>query len=303
MTFSLDIASFVTTATYVVLFFALYALWRGRVAIRQSSELPYHRLRQQRMLRGWQIIFWGLVLSAVAAWLYFYGQPVAFSLLPVTETPSPTATPSVPPTPSDTPTLTLTPSDTATLQFTYTPSATPVPELPQSIADQFTSQVTPNPDAVFSPLTFARGVNFNSYLAVNPGTVFANPISGIYATFSYDGMLPNVQWTAVWYRDGELVHYETKPWDGGTGGYGYAEWIANAEEWLPGKYQLQIFVGTQVKVVGEFDVTGQPSTSTPTSSLTPTITNTPTRTPSLTPTPSRTPTATDTRRPTATSQP
>src|SRR3990172_5048805 len=100
MTVSLDIATFITTATFVVAFFGLYALWRGRVAIRESGELPYHRLRQQRFVRGWQIVFWGLVLFGLAALLQFYGRPLAFSVFPVTPTPLATATPSLSLTPS-----------------------------------------------------------------------------------------------------------------------------------------------------------------------------------------------------------
>lgn len=293
---SLDIASFIRTAVFVFLFFALYALWRARASIRASGEMPYHRLREQRLLHGWQVVLWALVLLAIAGWLNFYGEAAAFAVFPVTATPSATAVPSLTPSPSLTPTITLTPSFTPTLEFTYTPSPPPIPELPLSVLGQFTSQVTPNPNAVFSPLIFSRGINFNTYLAIDAGVVFANPVGGIYATFSYDGMLPDVQWTAVWYREWELVYYETKPWDGGTGGYGYTEWIPKAEEWLPGKYQVVIFVGTEPKVVGEFEVTGAPATSsvTPTASATATGTPTKTNTPTITATHTRWPTPTKT---------
>jgi len=291
---SLDLASFIRTATFVVLFFALYAFWRGRVAIRASGEMQYHRLREQRLLHGWQVIFWAILLLALAGWLNFYGEATAYSVFPVTATSSPTLTPSLTPSPSLSPTITETPSLTPSLEFTYTPSPSPIPQLPLSVLGQFTSQVTPNPGAAFSPLTFSRGINFNTYLAIGAGTVFANPVGGVYATFSYDGMLPDVQWSAVWYREGEMVHYETKPWDGGTGGYGYTEWIPNAEEWLPGIYQVVIFVGMDPKVTGEFEVTGAPATSsvTPTASATATPTASKTNTPTIT--------ATHTRRPTAT---
>lgn len=293
---SLDIASFVRTATFVALFFALYALWRGRAAISASGEMPYHRLREQRLLHGWQVIFWALVLLAVAGWLNFYGEAAAYAVFPVTSTPSPTETPSLTPSPSLSPTISLTPSLTPTLQFTYTPSPSAVPVLPPSVLAQFTSVVTPNASAVFSPLTFSRGINFSTYQAIDAGAAFANPVSGIYATFSYDGMLPDVQWSAVWYRAGEPVYYETKPWDGGTGGYGYSEWFPDAEEWLPGTYQVIIFVGTEPKIGGEFEVTGAPATSsvTPTASATASGTPTKTSTPTITATHTRFPTATKT---------
>jgi type VI secretion system secreted protein VgrG len=99
------------------------------------------------------------------------------------------------------------------------------------------------------------------------------------AVFTYDQMVPNSQWTALWYRDGRLVHYETIPWDGEVGGYGFTEWEAPAEEFLPGTYEIQIFVGLEWKVVGQFLLQGDAPTPVPT--------------PSLTPSPSPTATATD----------
>jgi type VI secretion system secreted protein VgrG len=292
--FSLDLQSFFRVATYVLIFFGLYAIWRGRAAIRASADLPFFRLRQQQLAGGWRTIFVALLLFAGSAWLAFYGERTAYSIFPVTATPSQTPTLAQTLTPSLTPSETLTPSITPTLQFSLTPSPSAVPVLPPEVAAQFSSVVTPNPAAVFSPLTFARRVNLDTYLAVDAGTVFANPVGSMYATFSYDGMLPGVQWTALWYRGSELVHYETIPWDGGTGGYGFTEWIPDAEEWLPTTYQVQIFVGNEVKVVGSFEVTGAPATSSPT----PTASNTATPTASKTSTP--TITATHTRQPTAT---
>ena len=123
---------------------------------------------------------------------------------------------------------------------------------------------------------------------MNPQTVFQNPIERLYATYTYDGMVKGDQWTALWYREGELLKYETSPWEGGTGGSGQYELALPADEWLPGKYQLIFFVGTEWKKLGEFRITGDPSTATPSPTLTPTITSTATST------------ATRTLRPTAT---
>ena len=73
----------------------------------------------------------------------------------------------------------------------------------------------------------------------------------------------------LWYREGDLVHYETIPWDGEVGGYGFTEWEAPPEEWLPGTYEVQIFVGLDWKVVGQFILQGDSPTPIPTNSLTP----------------------------------
>lgn len=292
--FAFDIQSFIRAATVVLLFFGLYALWAGRASIRSAAEVPFYRVRQQRKASGWRNILVGIVLFVLAAWFGVNGERTAYSIFPVTQTPTLSPTPSLTFTPSLTPSQTLTPSLTPTLQFTLTPSVTPVPVLPDGIAAEFTSQVTPSGAAVFSPFVFARGINLGNYQPIGEGVVFEHPVAGIYALFSYDQMQEGVQWTALWYHDGALVHYETKPWDGGTGGYGYTEWLAPAEEWLPGRYQVEMYVGTEVKLVGNFEVIGLPSTSTPTPSQTPTTTPSPTRTPTPLPSP------THTRQPTAT---
>jgi hypothetical protein len=198
--------------------------------------------------------------------------------------------------------------------------------MPSAVLLEFTSLVTPNPDAIFSQLTFARDFDKTSYAPVDPATVFENPVKRMVAIFSFDQMTPNAQWTALWYRDGQLVHYETLPWDGSTGGYGFAEWAPPASEWQPGEYEVQIFVGLDWKVVGRFIVEGdapapaasptpinpptETLTATPipvfsptlTATLPPTWTITPSNTPapSLTPRPSATPRPVDTLWPTAT---
>ncbi|HET9590390.1 MAG TPA: hypothetical protein VFO91_16505 [Anaerolineales bacterium] len=110
--------------------------------------------------------------------------------------------------------------------------------------------------------------------------------------FTYDQMTPGAQWTALWYREGELVHYETLPWNGETGGFGFTEWEAPASEWLPGVYEVQIFVGLELKVIGQFVVQGDAPTAIPTATPSLTITPSRTMTPSLTATPTRTPSAT-----------
>ncbi len=163
---------------------------------------------------------------------------------------------------------------------------------------QFTSLVTPNPAAIFSPLVFSLVVN--NHLAVKPQTVFQNPLSRVYVTYSYDGMNNGVQWTAIWYLNGQMLKYETGAWEGGTGGYGQYELDLPVDQWLSGTYQLVFFVGAEWKVLGEFRVMGDPPTATisPTASFTPT----PSLTPSVThtPIPSWTPRPTDTRWPSPT---
>jgi type VI secretion system secreted protein VgrG len=119
-------------------------------------------------------------------------------------------------------------------------------------------------------------------------------------------MVRGAQWTALWFRNGELVHYESKPWDGETGGLGYTDWQPAASEWLPGIYEVQIFVGIDWKISGNFTVEGDAPTPLPTE--TPTRTRIPSSTPTLTRTPRPTYTltpvaSTHTPRPTPTATP
>ncbi|MDX1437584.1 MAG: hypothetical protein R3335_12275 [Anaerolineales bacterium] len=310
-----------TAVQIIVILLALAAvvnLWRGISSIRSARGIRFYRVRHDRMVRGWRLLIISLGLLLVTFLFNSYAEPVAFSYFP----PSPSATipPSITLTPSVTlsPTITLTPTITETPSETETPTITPTPSVPDAIEALFEGQVTSLPNAVFSPLTFTRDIDEN-YQPIDPATEFELPLGHMYSLFSYDGMVDGVQWTALWYRDGRLVHFETKPWDGGTGGLGYTDWLPDPSEWEPGNYEIQIFIGLDWVVVGRFIVLGdvvveptaadassptQPPPALPTSSgpSTPTVTPIPptptlTRQPTATPV---TPTVTITRWPTAT---
>ena len=60
---AIDLQSFIRVAAALAGLFALFAFWRGRATIRESGRLPYLRLRQQRVVRGWQLIVVALLLK------------------------------------------------------------------------------------------------------------------------------------------------------------------------------------------------------------------------------------------------
>lgn len=297
---NLDIHSFIQTATALAILFAVVLVLLGVQALRRAAGIRFFRLKHEQLVRGWRALGVALMLALLAWALPRFGEPAIYRFYPATATATLTPTITLTPTSTASPTITLTPSITPTPRFTYTPTVTPTPHVPLAIAAQFTSSVTPDPDAVFSPLAFTRRLDYDTGAAVQPQDSFQNPVGHLYAVFSYDGMLPGVQWTALWYRGDELVHFETKPWDGSTGGYGYSDWNPSPDDWLPGTYRVIIFVGTVAKTSGQFTVVGNPPTHTPT--LTPSATPTPSRTPTPTRTrqPTNTPTPTHTRWPTAT---
>lgn len=308
---NLDIQTGVITAVIVILAIALLAVWAGIAAIRAGSRLMYFRKRRDRVVRGWRLIFTGVLLGALALITQRFAEPVAYRFFPPSPTPTLTPTITVTPTITETPTITLTPT------ITNTPSITDTPSMPIALETNFESTITPNPTVIFSPISFGTSIN-KDYQLDDPGVEFANPIPKLYALFSYDGMTPGAQWSALWYRAGELVCYESLPWNGGTGGFGYSECEAPIDGWQPGEYEVQIFIGTLWKQSGRFLVTGEAPTLMPTASPTSTVTLTntigpsPTRTPvpptvtptaSLTPTVTLTPTASNTPVPTSTMRP
>lgn len=296
---SLDIHTGILTALGIIGLLALLFIWQGIRSIRSARRLPFFRMRRERMVRGWRLLFGAILLIAMGFLINTQAEPLIYSYFPPTATVTVTPTITQTPTITLTPTISLTPTITKTPSVTDTPTITPTPFIPLAVETRFTSTITPNPDAVFSKLIFTNGIDEN-YTALNPNTVFQNPVGHMYALFSYDGMAVGSQWTALWYREGELVHFETLPWDGQTGGLGYTDWEPRPEEWLPGEYVVQIFVGLTWKQSGAFTVEGEAPTPAPTE--TPTLTPTPTRTitPTRTPRPTSTTTPTRTPRPTFT---
>lgn len=294
----MDIHAGIIAAVLMAAAGAFISVRSGIKAIQYARKLTFYRLRQQRTASGWRLIGGGFLLLLVGAWLAFYGEPTAYQVFPPSPTASLTPTITLVPTITLSPTITLTPAFTDTPSVTDTPTVSPTPFLPPAIEALFESEVTPNPAAVFSPIQFTENcADFNNF---ESATVFQNPLDYLCGVFTYDQMMPGAQWTALWIHEGELVSYETQPWDGTTGGFGYTECTDPIGGWQSGEYEVQIFVGLEWKVVGRFVVEGEPPTPIP--SLTPSLTRspTPTRTPSLTvtPSPTRTPSRTPTPSPT-----
>nr|BAL56951.1 hypothetical protein HGMM_F45G04C24 [uncultured Chloroflexota bacterium] len=299
----MDVRTGIWTIVVLSLLGAFGLIYAGLNVIRASRRLTFFRLRRKRARLGWQMILAALLLFLFAGVVGRWGEPVIYQYFPPSPTPTNTPLPII--LPSLTPTSEALVTATAT-NVTLTPSPSPAltPDLviPLPIEALFTSSITPNPETVFSPLQFSLAIR--NYQPVNPGAYFRNPVgTTIYATFTYNNMQPGAQWTALWYRENELVCYETKPWDGGTGGYGYSECSLEPSQWVPGTYRVILFVGHEWKVVGQFILEGEPPTLTPSPTFTVTPTASSTPTPSRTPLPRATPVPTRTASPTSTPTP
>ncbi|MFN3741109.1 MAG: hypothetical protein ACK4VW_00370 [Anaerolineales bacterium] len=294
----MDIRAGVWTIVVLSILGALGLLYGGLQTIRASRRLTFFRLRRKRTRLGWRMIIAAFFLFTCATATGVWGEPLAYRYFPPSPTPTSTPLPIILPSLTPTPASSVTAAAiTETPTLTPSPAFTPTPFIPLPIEALFTSNITPNPDAIFSPLQFSLAIR--DFQAVRPGTYFRNPVgTTIYATFTYNNMQPGAQWTALWYRGDELVCYETKPWDGGTGGYGYSECSLEPAQWLPGIYRVILFVGHEWKAIGQFILEGDPPTLTP--SPNPTLTLTPSRTPTSTrtPLPTATPVPTRTATPT-----
>jgi hypothetical protein len=297
---SLDIHTAVITSLILLSLFSISSFISGIRSIRSARHLPFFRLRRNKMVRGWRLLILAIFLIPVIALINFQLEPVIYRYFPPTITITLTPTMSLTPTISQTPTITPTPTITYTPDKSYTPTIAPTPYIPLSIEARFEGSTTPNPNSAFSEIIFTQGIDA-LYRPVAAGTEFNNPVGHLYGLYSYDQMADGSQWTSLWLRDGDLVFYETRVWDGGTGGYGYTDWNPTPSEWIPGNYEVQIFNGIQWKRSGQFTVIGTPPTPNPTSTQTPTGTPTKTKTPTRTPWPTSTPIPTKTPKPTFTS--
>jgi hypothetical protein len=212
-----------------------------------SKGLRFHNLRRDRIRRGWQWVGLGCVFLTLGVFSAALGRQAGEALFP--PTPTVTSTPTV----TLTPTITMTPTMTLTPRETSTPTATPTPSLPQGSAVLVRETITPPPGALFSPVAIASRLD-ESNRPLDASATWRNPPRRLLGAFSYDSMLDDVRWTAVWLQGQRVVCFETKPWDGGTGGYGYTE-CEPADGWVPGVYTVQLFLGDQWWISSTFEIT------------------------------------------------
>ena len=297
MKLDLDIHTFVQTALIFAIVIALYSLWRGFYLLTTAHKIKFFRLRQEHTTNGWRAFLVFFILGFLAFFLWVAAEPLAYRYFPPTITATKMPTLTISPTITLKPTITETPTYTLTPSESYTPTSTSTPFIPEDVAQRFSSSVTPSANVLFSPIVFSDTVDQDN-LPLNTNTSFTNPIKAMYAIFSYDQMQTGVQWTALWYRNRELIFFETAPWFGSTGGYAFSLWKPQrADELLPGDYEVQLFVGMEWLTVGGFKLEGDPPTLTP--SPLPSLTPKPT----ITRRPTTTPKPTITRRPTMTPKP
>jgi len=280
----LDFQAGLIMGLFIVSGLLLFAFVSGIRQIARSRKLVYYQLRQKRISEGWKRILFSILL----------GGTVALSVPFLIERYEIQVNVFQPAAPTSALTLVSTPTSASAVAANITETLTSTPDplalirLPRSVAETFTGEITPAPDTAFSSMTISEDLNTEDYTPINPGLEFEYPIEKLISTFSYDKMPQNVQWSVLWFRDDEMIFFETIPWQDSAGGYGYAEITSENADLLPGFYLIEMYVGYKVVSSAEFIITG--IAPTPTFTKAPTFTPTPTHTkaPTFTPTPTHT---------------
>jgi hypothetical protein len=297
---------------------AIFSLLSAIRTMQKSRRWSDYRLRRRYVVQAQTSLVISFLLGSIAGAIFLFYQgretpsapagPFPTVTSPATLTSAPTATGAPTETPSEVPDTPTATAFTPTLIIPPTLAVTATPALPIAVEAMVEGTATPVYELDFGRLRFSTEIA--DYRLVAPGEAFHNPIKHMYAVFTYQPIGVKVQWTALWYQNGELKNVDTSSWSSYPAGIGVVDWARDPSEWQAGDYELQIFVGTGWKISGRFALEGEPPTVTATlppsptasatltftASPTSTSTRTPTSTPtnSLTPVPSNTPTATET---------
>ncbi len=212
---NLDIRAGVIAATILTGIFFLISIVTGAQTVLASRKIKFFNLSQDQKRRGWWLIVLALFWAILGILVFFYGEPVAYTIISPSPTRPASLTPSISPSASVSPTITQTPTITLTPNESYTPQPTSTPHIPVAVEARFEGKLTPPAEAAFSPLVFSNIGLDDDYNPIGPGIQFTNPVGHLYAAYSYARMEDDIQWSALWYRGDELVHFESLPWKGG----------------------------------------------------------------------------------------
>ena len=158
---------------------------------------------------------------------------------------------------SPTPEATATPTPRSTATEPFIPTSTPQATLPITLTQPLPSAVPPPGDARFEFWALAPDVDGNNQ-PVNPSTEFVTGTERIYLFFRYDGLLPNVPWSVVWYQDGDLLDSSTRLWEPERPVGERFEFFTYAGGFPAGEYEVQVWLGDELQVRASFTVDQAP---------------------------------------------
>lgn len=143
---------------------------------------------------------------------------------------------------------TATPTETP-IPATPTPTATPTPAL-GSLVYATTGPRTPAPPGTrIGPIKFASDIT-SDLEPVNTGDLFSESVDVIYATFPFSGMRKGLDFTIIWYQNGEELAREEGEWEWGEQASSYTFLRARGE----GLYKLELYVNDTVVASDLFEI-------------------------------------------------
>jgi hypothetical protein len=113
--------------------------------------------------------------------------------------------------------------------------------------------VPPPADAHFEFWTLAESVDADNQ-PVNPSTQFPAGTERVYLFFEYDGLLPNVLWTTVWYENGELLSGGTSLWDSEKPAGQWHTFLEFPGGYPVGEYEVQVWLGERLQIRALFSI-------------------------------------------------
>jgi hypothetical protein len=157
--------------------------------------------------------------------------------------------------PAATPTLvatdTPTPQPTATEPFI--PTSTPMATLPVTFTVPLSLAVPPPADAQIEFWTLAQGADQNNH-PVGATSQFPAGIERIYLFFRYDGLLNNIPWTTIWYKDGEYLSGGTDLWESQRPAGERYIFLGSLNGYAEGEYEVQVWLGDRLQIRAFFSV-------------------------------------------------
>lgn len=105
----------------------------------------------------------------------------------------------------------------------------------------------------FGSITFSAAVEEDTNQPINPSTSFPAGTTEVHATWDYEGMSPDIQWTREWYHDGTLEISATENWTGKESGR-WDNYIYNTSgaALSSGNYELRVYIDDQLVRTGTF---------------------------------------------------
>jgi hypothetical protein len=231
---------------------ALVLAVRAYIQLRRAE---YYVIREEARRAGLRATLGTLVLALLTVGSLFIPRQ--------SSTPDPTTAPATPteqPTPTLTPTrimptatATTTPTPQPTATEPFIPTSTPRATLPVTFTVPLSSAVPPPADARIEFWTLAQGAT-DTNQPVEPSTQFPEGIERVYLFLRYDGLLPRVPWTTIWYFNGKLLSGGTNLW---TTQRPAGEWYVflTLDGGFPvGEYEVQVWLSDRLQIRTFFSV-------------------------------------------------